>query len=103
MLVSLLYTAIMNRLVQLPVILIKEAKYFVAYSPALELSTSGKTEEQAKKRFSEVVNIFFEEVEEKGTLNEVLTELGWQKVNSSWSPPQVISHMEQEVRLPHLV
>ena len=93
----------MNRLVQLPVIVIKEAKHFVAYTPALELSTSGPTEEKARQRFGEVVQIFFEEVEEKGTLAEVLGELGWQKIDSSWTPPQVISHTNQEVKIPSLV
>ena len=36
---------------QLPVSFLKEDKRFIAYTPALDLSTSGKTYEEARKRF----------------------------------------------------
>ena len=52
----------------LPVTFLREGDQFVAYTPALDLSTSGDTFEQAKKRFSEVVGIFFEECLNMGTL-----------------------------------
>ena len=58
--------------VSLPVSILKEGKYFIAYTPALDLSTSGKTFAEVKERFGEVVQIFFEELLEKGTLEEVL-------------------------------
>lgn len=45
----------------LPVSVLKEGKRFVAYAPALDLSTSGKTYEEAKERFEEAVTLFFEE------------------------------------------
>lgn len=59
--------------VSLPVSILREGKYFIAYTPVLDLSTSGKTFEEAKQRFGEVVQIFFEELLEKGTLDEVLS------------------------------
>ena len=62
----------------LPVTILKEGNSFVAYTPALDLSTSGVSFEDAQKNFIEAVNIFFEELIEMGTLDEVLTELGWQ-------------------------
>ena len=62
---------------QLQVNFIKEGITFVAYAPALDLSTSGKTEAQAKKRFEEIVRMFFEDLVQKNTLAEVLTDLGW--------------------------
>ena len=64
----------------LPISIFREGKHFIAYTPALDLSTSGKNYEQVKKRFNEVVEIFFEELMKKGTKNEVLESLGWQKV-----------------------
>ncbi|TRZ53556.1 hypothetical protein D4R99_00615 [bacterium] len=77
----------------LPVSIFREGKAFVAYSPALDLSTSGKTFEQTQKRFHEIVEIFFEELERKGTTDKVLEGLGWEKsVKSEWVPPTVISH-----------
>ena len=70
----------------LPVAVIKQGKSFVAYSPVLDLSTVGKTEAMAKKMFVEAVIIFFEELLEMGTLNEILMDLGWQKIKKAWSP-----------------
>lgn len=89
--------------VQLPVSVIKEGKYFIAYTPALDLSTSGKTFPEVRKRFEEVVAIFFEELSEKGTLSEVLTNLGWRKVEHKWSPPVEVSHLVQTVRIPQVI
>ena len=44
----------------LPVTFLKEGDNFIAYTPALDLSTFGPTFDKAKKNFVEVVNIFFE-------------------------------------------
>jgi len=64
----------------LPISIIKEGKSYIVYTPALDLSTSAENYEQAKKRFSEIVNIFFEEIIKKGTLENVLGDLGWRKI-----------------------
>ena len=89
--------------VSLAVTLLHEGDQFVAYSPALDLSTSGDTLEQAKTRFSEAVDIFLEETTKKGTLPEVLSDLGWQKSNDSWLPPVVIGQSSEFVNIPLLV
>lgn len=86
--------------VSLPVSFLREGKYFIAYSPALDLSTSGKTFEQAKTRFEEIVEIFFEELLQKGTLGKVLTELGWQKVQKTWAPPVVVANEIKSFNIP---
>jgi len=85
---------------KLPVSILREGKRFIAYSPVLDLSTSGKSYEEAKKRFKEIVNIFFEELIKKGTLEEVLRDLGWRRVQTRWNPPVVISHESQIIRVP---
>lgn len=84
----------------LPVSILKEGKYYIAYSPVLDLSTSGKSFEETKRRFEEVVEIFFEELLEKGTVDKVLSELGWQKAEKTWSPPVVVAHETESFRLP---
>jgi predicted RNase H-like HicB family nuclease len=84
----------------LPVSILKEGDCFVAYTPALDLSTSGKSYTEVKKRFAEVVNIFFEELLEKGTLSLVLTDLGWQKVEKKWLPPTLIAQETQSFAVP---
>lgn len=44
--------------VQLQTSLIRERGRFIVYAPALDISTSGRTLAQAKKRFAELVEIF---------------------------------------------
>ncbi len=79
---------------------IKQGKKFVAYSPALDLSTSGKNLSEAQKRFREIVDIFFQELVENGTVEDVLTDLGWRKVEKKWNPPQVVSRKSFNVSVP---
>lgn len=83
--------------VSLPILILKEGKYFIAYTPALDLATSGKTFKQVQERFTEVVKIFFDELSEKGTLEKVLSELGWQKHQKEWIPPIVVANETQNV------
>ncbi len=87
---------------RIPVIFFEEGDEFVAYSPALDLSSCGGSLEQAKKRFAEAVDIFFKEISEMGTLDEVLSECGWRKVSPGriWSPPVYLGHLQQEVEIP---
>lgn len=85
---------------KLPVSVLREGKKYVAYTPSLDLSTSGRSYEEVKRRFNEIVNIFFEELIKKGTLNEVLQDLGWKRAQTKWSPPVVISQESQTVQLP---
>ncbi len=84
----------------LPVSILKEGSCFIAYTPALDISTSSDTFEGAKERFGELVQIFFEELSEKGTTDKVLSELGWQKVERKWSPPVVVANSSQEFTIP---
>lgn len=90
---------IQQMMVNLPVAFIKEGGHVVAYTPALDLSTSGKDEAEAKVRFGEIVSIFFKDLLEQGTFNAVLSDLGWRQVNSAWNPP-VISQESMSVAIP---
>jgi len=62
-------------LFNLSVIFLREGDSFIAYSPALDLSTSASSFEKARSRFSEAARLFFEEIIKRGTLEEVLQEL----------------------------
>ena len=75
----------------LSLVLLKEGKRYVAYFPALDLCTSGNTAVEAKKRAVEAARIFFQEIEEKGTAKEILSELGWERKQKIWREP-VIKH-----------
>ena len=84
----------------LPVSFLRESDQFVAYTPVLDLSTSGPTLEEAKKNFTEAVGIFFDEIVEMGTFEDVLSDLGWKKHNEDFIPPVVISQGVESVRVP---
>lgn len=82
----------------------KQGNRYVAYAPALDISTSGKTEAEAKRRFGELMPLFLDELVEAGTLADVLTELGWQqekgaKATAGWKPP-VVKNEHMQVRIP---
>jgi hypothetical protein len=89
--------------IKLTVNFIKEHKQVVAYSPALDISTVGKSEEHAKQRFQELVQIFLKDITERNIVDEVLSELGWTKAKATiqnqqpqWIPP-VVKSMDLQV------
>jgi len=84
---------------KIPVILFEEGDKIVAYSPAIDLSTCGNTEDQARKRFIEAASIFFDEITRMGTVDDVLAECGWYKVpeQQTWLPPKYKSCTEEIV------
>lgn len=63
--------------VSVDVQLIKQGDYIVSYCPALELSSFGISEEEAKEGFEGALNTFLQETHAKGTLEKVLLDLGW--------------------------
>ncbi len=70
-----------------PVICLREEDYIVAYCPPLDLSSYGKTEDEAKKAFEEAFDIFIEETTRKGSLEKVLIKLGWILSKVNYEPP----------------
>jgi len=85
---------------KLPVLITKQNKRFVAYTPALDIATSGKTKKDVQKKFTELVSLFLEEIFTAGTAKDVLTELGWTKHEKRWSPPEVVSSTSVGIRVP---
>jgi predicted RNase H-like HicB family nuclease len=93
----------MKMAVELPVAFIEEEGSVVAYTPALDLSTCGKDKNEANKMFREAVQIFFNDLVENGTVDEVLTSLNWKKdaAQETWIPPR-ISQESVGVKIPAL-
>ena len=88
---------------KLPLEIFKEGRYYVAYCPALDLSTSALTLQEAKVMFHEALDLFFEEIlRKKGSLEQVLLQCGWEKKRAQWQPPkrQFITELQQEVSIP---
>lgn len=86
--------------VNLPISILREGKRFIAYTPALDLSTSGTNYKEVKIRFQEAVEIFFQEIVRKNTFKEALQNLGWEKIRTGWMPSVVIAHESQNIRVP---
>ena len=77
--------------VGIEVLLGKEGDYFTAYCPALELSSYGNSEEEARKNFETELSIFVDETEKGGTLEKILLKLGWclkQTPSPNYVPPK---------------
>lgn len=64
--------------IKVQVALFLEDDIWVAYCPALELSSYGDNKNEAKEAFEEAMQIFLTETERKGTLEKYLLKLGWQ-------------------------
>lgn len=77
--------------ISLRIEIFKEGDVYVALSPELNVSSYGETIEDAKKSFKEAVEAFIEECQKMGTLEDVLEESGFLKVNDSWKSRKPIA------------
>ena len=57
--------------------LFMEGRVWVSHCPALDLSTCGRTREEAMANTREAIQLFFEECLRRGTLEAALRELHW--------------------------
>lgn len=83
------------------VYLVTDGDYVVSYCPSLELSSYGHTATEARRAFSEALEIFLEETTRKGTLERVLLGLGWklqQRPKFKYIPPP-LSRSREHVSL----
>ena len=73
-------------------VVLKEGKTFVAYSPELDVSSCGASVDQARTDLKTAVRLFLEEAEKMGTLSDILAEAGYRKDRSGkWSPPSLVA------------
>jgi hypothetical protein len=71
----------------LPIITFHEENVYFFYTPALDLTGYGKTEEEAKSSFEETLSQFLDYTTNKKTLFAQLKKLGWKvKKNSLVAP-----------------
>jgi len=77
----------------------KESDVYVAVSPELNVSSFGETIEDARMSVKEAIEAFLEECEIMGTLEEVLEESGFSKVNDSWKSRKPVSEEDLALAL----
>ena len=62
----------------------KEDDVFVALSPELNVSSFGDSIDEAKESIKEAIVAFIDECRDMGTLEEVLEESGFLRVENTW-------------------
>ncbi|MFH1096036.1 MAG: type II toxin-antitoxin system HicB family antitoxin [Candidatus Desantisbacteria bacterium] len=78
--------------IEYDMIVFKEEKTFVAYSPELDVSSCGETIDQAKRNLKTAVRLFLEEAEKMKTLDTILIEAGFeQDMMDNWMPPRIVA------------
>lgn len=73
----------------------REGDMSVSYTPELDVSSCGKTFDEAKKNLHEAIELFLDEAERMGTLEEILEEAGFIKEANVWRKPQMITNVEK--------
>ena len=78
--------------VEVLLVLDDDTGQYVAYCPALELSSYGDTEAEAEAAFEEFLQFFIQDTAERGTLDRLLLSLGWRLVKKPlavYEPPRL--------------
>ena len=68
----------------------KEGDTFVAYVPALDISSCGATDEDARRNIRDAVRGFLAASADLGTLDDILEEAGYRRENGHWRAPEFI-------------
>ena len=87
---------------QIPVTFIEENDQVTAHCPVLDIATCGDDFDDAKKMFEDLMTIFFEELCNMGTLEDVLLENGFKKVENvpnKWIPPKIIGSITENIQV----
>src|SRR5690349_19771756 len=69
----------------------KEGETYVAYVPALDVSSCGATDEEARRNIRDAVRGFLAASADMGTLPEILEEAGYRQEGDEWRPPEFVS------------
>lgn len=88
---------------ELAIFLFKEDDNFIAYSPALDLSGYGKTEEEARSSFNVVLKEYFDYAINEGTLYEDLQNHGWNLRNHKIETPKISMLVRQNDELSNIL
>jgi len=65
-----------------------EAGQIVGHAMPLDVMSCGDTDSDAEQALDEAVRLFIERSREMGTLEEILTECGYERTSEGWIIPQ---------------
>ena len=80
----------------------KEGDTYVAYVPALDVSSCGATSEEARRNIRDAVRGFLAASADMGTLDEILKEAGYQQEGDDWRPPEFVSMVQSRLQCPEI-
>ncbi len=69
----------------------QEGRQYVAHAMPLDVMSSGMTPEEARKALDEAVHLFLSTSEERGMLDEVLEEAGYELKHGKWQSPSWVA------------
>lgn len=78
----------------------KDGRAYVAYTPDLDVSSCGDTLAQAKSRLRQAVELFLEEAAAMGTLDEILSEAGFEKRGGMFRPRRILAREKVRLAVP---
>lgn len=79
--------------IELQIEYFEEDGLIVALCPELQVSSFGDTLADAERSIKEALELFFDECETLGTVDEVLEESGFRNVNGRWVHRQPIKRL----------
>ena len=69
----------------------KEGDTYVAHVPALDVSSCGATGDDARRNISDAVRGFLATCADRGVLDEVLREAGYELEGDAWRAPEFVA------------
>ena len=69
----------------------KEGNQFVAHAMPLDVMSSGRSPEEARKALDEAVHLFLVTTADHGTLEEILEEAGYELQQGNWVSPSWVA------------
>ena len=78
--------------VEFDAIVFQEETTYVAHCPELDVSSCGKTLDQARQNLKTAVRLFLEEAEKLGTLEDILQECSFSmNTKGVWRSPRLVA------------
>ena len=69
----------------------REGDVYVAHVPELDVSSCGKTTDEARRNIQNAVKGFLDTAQEAGTLNEALEKSGYRFEQGRWHAPEFVA------------
>jgi predicted RNase H-like HicB family nuclease len=78
----------------------KEGPTYVAYAPELDVSSCGRTPNQAKSSLRQAITLFIEEAAKRGNLEDILAEAGFERRGKNLRSRHILLRERLRLALP---